>query len=57
MLVNKNRKEVNTGDIVWHEGRSYSLIHYDGEWICLKTTDDSRRYTWLTLAALGWEEV
>lgn len=57
MLVNKSRKEVVTGDIVWHEGRSYSLIHYDGEWICLKTTDDSRRYTWLTLAALGWEEV
>jgi hypothetical protein len=57
MLVNKSRKEVVTGDIVWHEGRSYSFIQYDGEWVCLKTTDDSRRFTWLSLPALGWEEI
>ena len=57
MLVNKSRKEVITGDIVWHEGRSYSFIQYDGEWVCLKTTDDSRRFTWLSLPTLGWDEI
>jgi len=57
MMINRKGEEVKAGDIVWHQGESFSLISWDEDAACLKTTDDRRLFVWIPLSVLGWRAV